>query len=252
MIIACSILLRVGLSPASYIALLLCSCNAPSRLMPGWRLFARTCPRVVAVVCSAALLLGPPSSSPPLPPPCAWIVGPEDGNWFWHTPSFTVCRRVIPHVLRELPRGARRPGATSLRHEAATHLLCHLWLHHAAHANSLLRKQCAPATHPATHRDPRTLGRISPSVHLAGWLANRGAARFETRALAVLFYDPATPPLLPPALTQSADILWIICMSLIGAETPSDRAITVTIALEELEEKAAMLEGDASDAPPTA
>ena len=41
-------------------------------------------------------------------------------------------------------------------------------------------------------------------------------------------------------------------MSLIGAETPSDRAITVTIALEELEEKAAMLEGDASDAPPTA
>ena len=51
---------------------------------------------------------------------------------------------------------------------------------------------------------------------------------------------------------QSADILWIICMSLIGSETPSDRAITVTIALEELEEKAAMLEGDASDAPPTA
>lgn len=65
----------------------------------------------------------------------------------------------------------------------------------------------------------------------------------------ILFHEPGEPPILPPALTQSADLIWILCMSLVGAHTPGDVALTVTMALATEEEQALLQRGANSDAP---
>ena len=111
--------------PASYIALLLCSCNVSLLWRYAWLEIVRTHMSAGGLPLSAAqrfakwtaILLAASSNFWLL----LWIVGPEDGNWFWHTAffllyavaSFLTC---FGNYLEALDDPARRHYVTRRHH----------------------------------------------------------------------------------------------------------------------------------------